>query len=134
MQLNAEDGGNRKFILVQLPEPIDPQKNKAAYDFVKNELKAEPTIFEITKERLLRAAKKIKEETINKKIKEKQEEIKKLNQQLDLENKQEKITQIQTEIENLKNQDLGFKIFETMPIWEDYDFEAEEFDRSQNFV
>ncbi len=131
MQLNAEDGGNRKFILVQLPEPIDPQKNKAAYDFVKNELKAEPTIFEITKERLLRAAKKIKEETINKKIKEKQEEIKKLNQQLDLENKQEKITQIQTEIENLKNQDLGFKIFETMPIWEDYDFEAEEFDSSQ---
>jgi adenine-specific DNA-methyltransferase len=131
MQLNAEDGGNRKFILVQLPEPIDPQKNKAAYDFVKNELKAEPTIFEITKERLLRAAKKIKEETINKKIKEKQEEIKKLNQQLDLEDKQEKITQFQTEIENLKNQDLGFKIFETMPIWEDYDFEAEEFDNSQ---
>ncbi len=131
MQLNAEDGGNRKFILVQLPEPIDPQKNKAAYDFVKNELKAEPTIFEITKERLLRAAKKIKEETINKKIKEKQEEIKKLNQQLDLEDKQEKITQFQTEIENLKNHDLGFKIFETMPIWEDYDFEAEEFDNSQ---
>jgi adenine-specific DNA-methyltransferase len=131
MQINAEDGGNRKFILVQLPEAIDPKKNKPAYDFVKNELKAEPTIFEITKERLLRAAKKIKEETINKKIKEKQEEIKKLNQQLDLENKQEKITQFQTEIENLKNQDLGFKIFETMPIWEDYDFEAEEFDNSQ---
>ncbi|MCL6573402.1 MAG: site-specific DNA-methyltransferase, partial [Bacillus sp. (in: Bacteria)] len=32
MQLNAEDGGNRKFILVQLPEPIDPKKNKTAYD------------------------------------------------------------------------------------------------------
>jgi len=131
MQLNAEDGCNRKFLLVQLPEAIDPMKNKATYDFVKNELKAEPTIFEITKERLLRAAKKIKEETINKKIKEKQEEIKKLNQQLDLENKQEKITQFQTEIENLKNQDLGFKIFETTPIWEDYNFEAEQFDSSQ---
>ena len=34
MQLNAEDGGNRKFILVQLPEPIDEKKNKTAYDFV----------------------------------------------------------------------------------------------------
>ncbi len=58
-QLNSEDGGDRKFITVQIPEPIDPKRNKAAYDFVKNELKAEPTIFEITKERLLRAAKKI---------------------------------------------------------------------------
>nr|MBS9780724.1 site-specific DNA-methyltransferase [Moraxellaceae bacterium] len=60
MQLNAEDGGNRQFILVQLPEPIDPKKSKTAYDFVKNELDvAEPTIFEITKERIIRSAKKI---------------------------------------------------------------------------
>ena len=63
MQLNAEDGGSRKFILVQLPEPIDPKKSKTAYDFVKNELKKEtPTIFDITKERLIRAAKKIQKE------------------------------------------------------------------------
>ncbi len=73
MQLNAEDGGNRKFILVQLPEPIDPKKNKTAYDFVKDELKAEPTIFEITKERLLRAAKKINAELDTKIEKLKQE-------------------------------------------------------------
>ena len=67
MQLNAEDSGNRKFILVQLPEPIDAKKNKTAYEFVKNELKVEkPTIFEITKERLIRAAKKIKEENKDK--------------------------------------------------------------------
>ncbi|MBD3843965.1 MAG: site-specific DNA-methyltransferase, partial [Campylobacterales bacterium] len=65
MQLNAEDGGNRKFILVQIPEKIDPKKNKTAYDFVKNELKAEPTIFEITKERLIRASSKIKNENPN---------------------------------------------------------------------
>ena len=64
MQLNAQEAltglapGNRKFILVQIAEPIDSQKNKPAYDFVKNELKAEPTIFEITKERLIRAAKR----------------------------------------------------------------------------
>ena len=35
MQLNSEDGGNRKFILVQLDEPIDEKKNKTAFDFVK---------------------------------------------------------------------------------------------------
>src|SRR5690606_18739560 len=62
MQLNAKDGGQRKFILVQLPEIIDPKSNKTAYDFVKNELKIEiPTIFDITKERLIRASKKIQE-------------------------------------------------------------------------
>ncbi len=66
MQLNAEDSGNRKFILVQLPEPIDEKKNKTAYDFVKNELGAEnPTIFEITKERIIRSSKKILQENEN---------------------------------------------------------------------
>lgn len=65
MQLNAEDGGNRKFILVQLDEKIDEKKSKIAYDFVKNELKCEPTIYEITKERLLRAAKKISHDYAN---------------------------------------------------------------------
>ena len=45
MQLNAEDGGNRQFILVQLPEAIDPKKKKDAYDFVKNTLQQpDPTI------------------------------------------------------------------------------------------
>jgi adenine-specific DNA-methyltransferase len=62
MQLNAEDGGNRKYILVQIPEVIDEKKkrNKIAYKFVKNELKIEtPTIFDITKERLIRVGKRI---------------------------------------------------------------------------
>lgn len=125
MQLNAEDGGNRKYILVQLPELIDPKKNKTAYDFVKNELKAEPTIFEITKERIIRASKKIQEETIKTKIADKEKEIAELNSTLDLENKEEKIQQLKIEIENLKNQDLGFQIFETMPIWDNYGFEAD---------
>jgi len=129
MQLNAEDGGNRKYILVQLPEAIDLKKNKTTYDFVKNELGVdEPTIFEITKERLIRASKKIKEVTITGKIAEKEKEIADLNGKLDLDNKNEKIKQLEIEIENLKNQDLGFKIFETMPIWEDYGFEADELD------
>lgn len=54
MQLNAEDGGNRKFICVQLPEATeeDSEANKAGY---KN-------ICEIGKERIRRAGKKIKEE------------------------------------------------------------------------
>jgi len=128
MQLNAEDGGNRKYILVQLPEPIDSKKNKTAYDFVKNELGVEnPTIFEITKERLIRAAKKIKEEIIEKKITEREKKIEELKAQLDLGNNEEEINKLEEEINALKNQDLGFKIFETIPIWEDYEFKAETF-------
>lgn len=54
MQLNAEDGGKRKFIMVQLPEDCaeDSEAYKAGY---KN-------ICEIGKERIRRASKKIKEE------------------------------------------------------------------------
>lgn len=54
MQLNAEDGGNRKFIMVQLPEETD-EKSEAYRAGYKN-------ICEIGKERIRRAAKKIKEE------------------------------------------------------------------------
>lgn len=132
MQLNAENSGNRKYILVQLPEAIEPKKNKAAYDFVKNELKAEPTIFEVTKERLQRSSRKTKEETITNKIAGIKKEIKDLESKLDLDYKEEKIKLLNSEIFALKNQDLGFKIFETTPIWEDYNFEAEEFDSSQS--
>jgi adenine-specific DNA-methyltransferase len=118
MQLNAEDNGNRKFILVQIPEEIDPKKNKTAFDFVKEELKAEPTIFEITKERLLRASKKINAGL--------DEKINKLKGELPTEE-----TKLEIErLEKLKTQN-NFKIFETTPIWEDYDFEAELFDSSQ---
>ena len=55
MQLNAEDGGNRKFIMVQLPEetPEDSEARKAGYN----------TIPDIAKERIRRAGKKIKEES-----------------------------------------------------------------------
>lgn len=51
MQLNAEDGGNRKFIMVQLPEPCD-EKSEAYKAGYKN-------ICEIGKERIRRAGKKI---------------------------------------------------------------------------
>lgn len=127
MRLNAEDGGKRKYILVQLPEPIDPKKHKAAYDFVKDTLKAEPTIFEITKERLLRAAQKTRE-YIADIAADKTKKIKALESQLDLDGNPATIEGLKAEIEGLAAQDLGFKIFEIMPIWEDYAFEAEKFD------
>ncbi len=83
MELNKEDGGNRKFILVQLPEPTDPESEayKAGYK----------TIADIAKERIRRAAKKIQEEL--------NEEQKKKDGELPLE---------QTETKKL---DLGFKVF-----------------------
>ena len=59
MQLNAEDGGSRKFILCQIDEPI--KKDKPAYQFcVDNNLP--PVISSITIERLNRAGEKIKAE------------------------------------------------------------------------
>ena len=65
MQLNAEDGGNRKFILVQWDEKINPKKNKEAHDFcIKNNLP--PFISSICLERLNRAGEKIKKENQNK--------------------------------------------------------------------
>ena len=54
MQLNAEDGGNRKFIMVQVPEKCD-EKSEAFEAGYKN-------ICEIGKERIRRAGEKIKEE------------------------------------------------------------------------
>ncbi|MFP6219064.1 site-specific DNA-methyltransferase [Helicobacter pylori] len=52
----------RRFILVQLDEKIDPKKNKNAYDFCLNTLKSpSPSIFDITEERIKRAGAKIKE-------------------------------------------------------------------------
>lgn len=60
MRLNAEDGGQRKFILVQIPQRIDPKKQKDAHVFVKETLgKPETTIFEITAERIRRAGAKL---------------------------------------------------------------------------
>ncbi|MBN2746272.1 MAG: hypothetical protein JXR34_06070, partial [Bacteroidales bacterium] len=132
MQLNAEDGGNRKFILVQISEPIDPKKNKAAFDFVKDELKAEPTIFEITKERLLRASKKINAE-LDEKSQKLELKIKELKGELQTEETKQEIKNLHEQIAHnskLKTQNC-FKIYETIPIWEDYDFEAELFDSKQ---
>jgi adenine-specific DNA-methyltransferase len=58
MQLNFEDGGNRQFIMVQLPE--ETEENSEAYK------KGYKNICEIGKERIRRAGKKIKEENPDK--------------------------------------------------------------------
>lgn len=58
MQLNAEDGGKRQFIMVQIPEATDSKSEafKAGY----------PTIAEISKERIRRAGAKIKTDNADK--------------------------------------------------------------------
>ena len=83
MQLNAEDGGNRKFIMVQLPEPCDENSEayKAGYK----------TIAEIGKERIRRAGKKINDE------------IQAKNPQLNLSVEQVDISKL----------DIGFRVYKT---------------------
>lgn len=54
MQMNAEDGGHRRFILIQLPEETDPSSNARKSGFA--------NICEIGEERIRRAAKKISTE------------------------------------------------------------------------
>jgi adenine-specific DNA-methyltransferase len=101
MDLNREDGGNRKYICVQLPELTEEKSEayKAGYK----------TIAEISKERIRRAGKKIAEE-IAEQIKAKEKEIAELSGQLGLEGKEDKIADLESEIEQLKHQDLGFKV------------------------
>ena len=58
MQQNSEDGGSRKFIMVQLPEPCDEASEAYKAGF--------KTIADISRERIRRAGKKIKEEASSK--------------------------------------------------------------------
>ncbi|MFZ9847411.1 MAG: site-specific DNA-methyltransferase [Flavobacteriales bacterium] len=88
MDINSIDNGNRKSISVQIDEIISEKDRKEYYADLNVKI-----IFEITKERLIRAAAKIKKEK-----------------------------------KDYKG-DLGFKIFETTPIWEDYDFETTELNK-----
>lgn len=63
MQVNAADSGKRRFIVVQLPEILDPSVNeqKTAFEFCRvNSLL--PRLSEVTKERIRRSAKKVKSE------------------------------------------------------------------------
>lgn len=94
MQLNAEDGGNRKFIMVQLPEPCDEDSEAAKAGYA--------NICEIGKERIRRAGKKIAEE-----LAAKNAEIAKKNEQgeLSLENPDNPVNPVEKEIP-----DIGFRV------------------------
>ena len=106
MKLNAEDGGHRKFIMVQLPEETDEKSeaHKAGYD----------TICDIGKERIRRSGSKIKEE-LNALVLAYQKQIDFLNAQSkspsDLE---ERVNPISHEIERiekiLSKIDIGFRV------------------------
>jgi adenine-specific DNA-methyltransferase len=101
MDLNKDDGGNRKYICVQLPELIDEKSEayKAGYK----------TIAEISKERIRRAGKKIQEE-IKKEITNLELRITKLQSELPTDENKTEIENLKTKIEQLKAQDLGFKV------------------------
>jgi adenine-specific DNA-methyltransferase len=102
MDLNASDGGNRKYICVQLPELCDESSEayKAGYK----------SIVEISKERLRKANRKIQEE-INSEIKKIEAEIVKLQSELPTDENKAEIENLKNTIVQLKNQDLGFKVF-----------------------
>ena len=102
MQLNAEDGGHRKFIMVQLPEATDEKSEayKAGYK----------TICEIGKERIRRAGKKLAEQIDNEKwaIKINGVTVGTFANAIDiLEPKEKRIEKIQ---EQIKNVDVGFRV------------------------
>lgn len=100
-ELNKADGGNRKYICVQLPELTDEKSEafKAGYK----------TIADISKERIRRAGKKINKE-IQTEIKKIEAEITKLQGEIPTEETKTAIKNLKSKIEQLQHQDLGFKV------------------------
>jgi adenine-specific DNA-methyltransferase len=97
MQLNAEDGGSRKFIMVQLPEPCG-EDTEALKDGYKN-------ICEIGKERIRRAGEKIINSVKSEKLKVKSEQGDNTSEQLTF----DEIPNVSPLTLNLP--DIGFKVF-----------------------
>ena len=64
LEANQRDGGHRRCILVQLPEPLDPdtKRHRAAVEFCRR-TRLSRNVASLTKERLRRAGRKIKEES-----------------------------------------------------------------------
>ena len=105
MQLNAEDGGKRRFIMVQLPEACaeDSEAGKAGYK----------TIAEIGKERIRRSGEKIKEELKAKQAEwqKKQALAAKKGSQLALEDEGESAEEPNPYVLDPDSLDIGFKSF-----------------------
>ena len=117
MKLNNEDGGNRKFIMSQLPQSLNPldKDEKIACEFL-SEIGKPLILSEIGKERIRRAGDKIKKE------------IEQENQQLKLGEEPKKVP------------DIGFKVFQldssNIKKWnpDTKDLEKSLFDQVNNFV
>ncbi len=121
MQLNAEDNGNRKFIMVQLPEKTDESSEayKAGYK----------TIAEIGKERIRRAGKKILEELATKNTKKHEKKDDKLN--LFDETEKENFRGLSC-LSWQKNLDIGFRVYKTDTTnMKDVYYHPEEFQQQQ---
>ncbi|MCU0402818.1 MAG: hypothetical protein MUE75_17745 [Algoriphagus sp.] len=101
LDLNKEELGNRKYICVQLPELCEEKSEafKAGYK----------TIADISKERIRRASKKIKNE-IDQEIKALSDRVRKLEGELPTPETKEEIENLKSQISNLQSQDLGFKV------------------------
>lgn len=124
MQLNAEDGGNRRFILVQLPELCN-EKSEAYKAGYKN-------ICEIGKERIRRAGKKIAETIYEDKfaIKIGGQTVASLASAVEIiQPKEEAVQQIQGKLKGL---DVGFKVFKldtsNLETWDATPIENEQLD------
>jgi len=101
IEFNRTNGYRLNYIMVQLPESIleNSEAYKAGY----------LNISDISKNRIRNASKKV-ESDIKADIVKKTIEIEKLSQQIPTDDTLEQIEIIKVEIENLKNQDLGFKV------------------------
>lgn len=129
MQLNAEDGGNRKYIMVQLPEetPKDSEARKVGYN----------TIPELAKERIRRAGKLIKNDVLDKLS----TEIESLKAQRSLveydfwctsEELENKIKALEEKITPLESLDTGFRVFRLADSnFEEVKKAPDEYDQSQ---
>jgi len=120
LELNKEDGGNRKFILVQLPEQCDENSEayKAGYK----------TIADIAKERIRRVIKKIQGNTSNSHSRENgnpESLFKDKNMDSRL-----RTAGMTKEYSNDNKPDLGFKVFKLSPssfkIWSGSEIDSEE--------
>ncbi|MDI9312852.1 MAG: site-specific DNA-methyltransferase [Limnohabitans sp.] len=109
MQLNAEDGGNRKFILCQIDEPIN--KDKPAYKFCKDN-KLPPVISSITIERLKRAGEGLNQDF----IKKQQDEQDLFNQGNQANSKNQGSDNNPENLDKIKVKtlDIGFKVFDSV--------------------
>ena len=95
MELNAEDGGTRKYICVQLPEFIDENSEACNAGY--------KTISAITRERIIRAGKKIKVEQ-KEKLKAREVDIKS-------DREADRKSNIETDKKPIEKLDIGFKSF-----------------------